>query len=145
MGAFADAVASGAVVSLHNDGSVSPPTPVLNIQTAVTRRTRAGTVHGADQCITLDHALRAHTINAARTLHRDKLIGSLEVGKLADFTELAADPYAVDPAQLAEKATVSGTWLGGERIDLDAFVGAISGADAGPHEHLMGHPRHTCC
>ena len=40
--AFADAVASGAVVSLHNDGSVSPPTPVLNIQTAVTRRTRAG-------------------------------------------------------------------------------------------------------
>ena len=96
-GAFADAVASGAVVSLHNDGSVSPPTPVLNIQTAVTRRTRAGTVHGADQCITLDHALRAHTIDAARTLHRDKLIGSLEVGKLADFTELTADPYAVDP------------------------------------------------
>ncbi|WP_396931485.1 amidohydrolase [Mycolicibacterium sp.] len=144
-GAFADAVASGAVVSLHNDGSVSPPTPVLNIQTAVTRRTRAGTVHGAGQCITLDHALRAHTINAARTLHRDKLIGSLEAGKLADFTELAVDPYTVDPAQLAEKATVSGTWLGGERIDLDAFVGAISGTDAGPHEHLMGHPRHTCC
>lgn len=29
--AFADAVASGACVSLHNDGSVSPPTPVLNL------------------------------------------------------------------------------------------------------------------
>jgi predicted amidohydrolase YtcJ len=143
--AFADAVASGAVVSLHNDGSVSPPTPVLNIQTAVTRRTRAGTVHGADQRITLDQALRAHTINAARTLHRDKLIGSLEVGKLADFTELAADPYAVDPAQLAEKATVSGTWLSGERIDLSTFVGAIRGHDPGPHAHLADVPRHTCC
>ncbi|MCV7347187.1 amidohydrolase [Mycolicibacterium rhodesiae] len=144
-GAFADAVASGAVVSLHNDGSVSPPTPVLNIQTAVTRRTRAGTVHGAEQCISLDHALRAHTINAARTLHRDNLIGSLEVSKLADFVELAADPYAVDPADLAVKAGVIGTWLSGERIDLGAFVGAVSGTDPGPHEHLMDHPRHTCC
>jgi predicted amidohydrolase YtcJ len=144
-GAFADAVASGAVVSLHNDGSVSPPTPVLNIQTAVTRRTRAGTVHGAKQCITLDQALRAHTIDAARTLHRDKLIGSVEVGKLADFTELAADPYAVDPARLADSATVKGTWLAGERIDLDAFVTAVSGTDPGQHAHLADEPRHTCC
>jgi predicted amidohydrolase YtcJ len=144
-GAFADAVASGAVVSLHNDGSVSPPTPILNVQTAVTRRTRAGNVHGADQAITLDQALRAHTINAARTLHRDKLIGSLEVGKLADFTELTADPHAVDPTQLADKAQVSGTWLSGERIDLAAFVGAVSGTEPGQHAHLAEQPRHTCC
>ncbi|GAY17037.1 amidohydrolase [Mycobacterium sp. shizuoka-1] len=142
---FADAVASGAVVSLHNDGSVSPPTPVLNIQTAVTRRTRAGTVHGAAQAITLEQALRAHTIDAARTLHRDKLVGSLEVGKLADFTELTADPYAVDPAELADKARVSGTWLGGERIDLAAFTGAVGGTDPGQHAHLAGQPRHACC
>jgi predicted amidohydrolase YtcJ len=111
----------------------------------VTRRTRAGTVHGAAQCISLDQALRAHTINAARTLHRDNLIGSLEVGKLADFTELAADPYAVDPAHLAEKATVTGTWLSGERTDLSAFVGAVSGTDPSPHAHLADAPRHTCC
>ena len=130
--AFGDAVASGAVVSLHNDGSVSPPTPVLNIQTAVSRRTRAGNVHGADQAISLDHGLRAHTIDAARTLHRDKLVGSIEVGKLADFTELTADPYTVDPAHLADTAQVSGTWLSGKRIDLDAFVGAVRGADAAP-------------
>ncbi|SBS77908.1 Amidohydrolase 3 [uncultured Mycobacterium sp.] len=144
-GAFADAVASGAVVSLHNDGSVSPPTPVLNIQTAVTRRTRAGTVHGADQGITLDQALRAHTIDAARTLHRDKMIGSLEVGKLADFTELTADPYAVDPAQLADKAQVGGTWLSGERIDLATFARAVGGTEPGQHAHLVERPRHTCC
>ena len=143
--AFGDAVASGAVVSLHNDGSVSPPTPVLNIQTAVSRRTRAGNVHGADQAISLDHALRAHTIDAARTLHRDKLVGSIEVGKLADFTELTADPYTVDPAQLADTARVSGTWLSGNRIDLDAFVGAVRGADAAPHAHLADQAPHSCC
>lgn len=37
--AFGDAAASGAVVSFHNDGSVSPPSPILNIATAVTRLT----------------------------------------------------------------------------------------------------------
>ncbi|HEY5150205.1 MAG TPA: amidohydrolase [Mycobacterium sp.] len=143
--AFGDAVASGAVVSLHNDGSVSPPTPVLNIQTAVSRRTRAGNVHGADQAISLDQALRAQTIDAARTLHWDKLVGSIEVGKLADFTELTADPYTVDPAILADTARVGGTWLSGHRIDLDAFVGAVRGADAAPHAHLADQAQRSCC
>ena len=33
---FRGAFDSGAVVSFHNDGAVSPPTPLLNIRTAVT-------------------------------------------------------------------------------------------------------------
>jgi len=142
---FADAAASGAVVSFHNDGSVSPPTPVLNIQTAVTRRTRSGAVHGPGQTMSMDQALRAHTIDAARTLHREDLVGSIAVGKLADFTELAADPYAVDPARLAETARVTGTWLGGQRVDLDSFLGAVGGADAAPHAHLAAKAGHRGC
>lgn len=142
---FADASASGAVVSFHNDGSVSPPSPILNIATAVTRRTRSGAVHAPEQTMPLHQALRAHTIDAARTLHRDKLVGSITVGKLADFTELAADPYAVDPADLAEAAAVQGTWLGGERTDLDAFLGAVRGTDATPHAHLATRPAKSGC
>ena len=103
------------------------------------------TVVGADQAISLDHGLRAHTIDAARTLHRDKLVGSIEVGKLADFTELTADPYTVDPAHLADTARVSGTWLSGNRIDLDAFTGAVRGADAAPHAHLAEQTPRSCC
>lgn len=143
--AFADAVASGACVSFHNDGSVSPPTPVINVQTAASRRTRAGNVHGAEQAITLDQALRAQTINAARTLHREHLVGSIAVGKLADFVELTADPYTIDPAELAEKAWVTGTWLSGERIDLDAFLSAVGGGDNSEHAHLAEHPNPGCC
>jgi predicted amidohydrolase YtcJ len=135
---FADAVASGACVSLHNDGSVSPPTPVLNVATAVTRRTRTGNVHDPDQVITLDQALRAQTIDAAKTLHRETLVGSISVGKYADFTELTADPYTVDPADLAESAQVNGTWVGGQRVDLDAFLAAVGATDARPHAHLNG-------
>jgi predicted amidohydrolase YtcJ len=134
--AFADAVASGVCVSLHNDGSVSPPTPIINIQTAASRRTRAGNVHGADQAITLDQAWRAQTINAARTLHRENVVGSISVGKFADFVELTADPYSVDPAQLAEAVQVTATWVGGQRIDLDAFLAAVGGGDNTEHAHL---------
>ncbi|MHA7269755.1 amidohydrolase [Arthrobacter sp. HLT1-20] len=141
--AFGDAFESGACVSFHNDGSVSPPTPILNVQTAVTRRTRSGLVHGGEQRVSVDAALRAHTINAARSLHRDQLIGSITPGKLADFVELAADPYAVEADRLAELATVNGTWVGGERIDLQAFLAAARNEDPEPHGHLA-HKQHSC-
>jgi len=143
--AFGDAAASGAVVSFHNDGSVSPPSPILNIATAITRRTRSGAVHGPEQTMSLDQAVRAHTIDAARTLHREDLVGSITVGKLADFTELAADPWSVDPERLADTATVTGTWLAGERVDLDRFLGAVGGTDGAPHAHLATKPAPGCC
>ena len=144
--AFNDAVTSGATVSLHNDGSVSPPTPLLNVQTAITRRTRSGAVHAPEQCISIDEALRAHTINAARTLHRDDLVGSIAAGKLADFVELSGDPYEVEPARLADTITVKGTWLGGHRIDTDEFLAAARALDPTPHAHLrdQNHSKHCC-
>ncbi|WP_336088017.1 amidohydrolase [Nocardia sp. SSK8] len=135
-----DALATGACVSLHNDGPVSPPSPLTNIQTVVTRRTRAGTVHGADQAIPLDAALRAQTIDAARTLRREHLVGSIEIGKLADFVELSADPYAIDPTQLAT-IEVRGTWLGGHRIDLDAFLAGLPTPTAPNPQPPLG----RCC
>lgn len=143
--AFGDAVASGACVSLHNDGSVSPPAPVVNIATAVTRRTRDGGVHRPDQAITLDQAWRAQTIDAARTLRRDHLVGSVEVGKLADFVELSADPWTVEPEALIDTVAVTGTWLGGHRIDLDAFLTAVGGSDAAEHAHLAERNAKSCC
>jgi predicted amidohydrolase YtcJ len=143
--AFADAVASGACVSLHNDGSVSPPTPVTNIATAVTRRTRGGTVHGPEQAISLDQAWRAQTIDAARTLRRDHLVGSLSPGKLADLVELTADPWTVAPEELIGAVRVTGTWLGGRRVDLDAFLTAVGGADNTEHAHLTTRTATGCC
>ncbi|CAN5325182.1 amidohydrolase [soil metagenome] len=143
--AFGDAVRSGACVSFHNDGSVSPPTPLLNVQTAVTRRTRSGTVHAPEQSIDIDTALKAHTINAARTLHRDHLVGSIAPGKLADFVELTADPYQVDPQTLDDSVTVSATWLGGQRVDLEAFLSAANGQDSTAHAHLASRGRSHHC
>ncbi len=139
---FRDAVDAGLCVSFHNDGSVSPPLPLLNIQAAVTRTTASGAVHGVEQAISLDQAVAAETIDAARTLHRDHEVGSITVGKFADFVELSADPWTVDPAVLVEKVTVRATWRGGRRIDTDAFLAEVKAIDPAEHGHLARHGLH---
>ena len=140
-----DAFASGALVTFHNDGFVSPPVPLLNIQAMTTRRSVSGTVHGPEQQVSLDHAFRAHTINAARQLFRDQDLGSLKVGKLADLVQLSTDPYAVDSDKITELVTVQGTWVNGAKIDTDVFMTNIEVIDPSEHHDL---PQvaltHTC-
>lgn len=145
--AIGDAFRSGAVVSFHNDGSVSPPIPLLNWQATTTRQTASGKVHGANQAISLDDAIKAHTVNAAHMLGRDHEIGSIEVGKLADFVELSFDPYQADLHKLTEQVKVLGTWVGGKKIDLDAFLAQVEAMDPTEHKDLAQHVHSTkkCC
>jgi predicted amidohydrolase YtcJ len=131
-----DAFRSGALVTFHNDGSVSPPIPLLNIQCMVTRRTPSGTLHGPEQQISLDQALRAHTINAAHQLFRDKDLGSIEVGKFADFVQLSVDPYTVDAGKLSSEVKVCGTWVNGKKADPAAFLARIESVDPTEHQDL---------
>ena len=131
-----DAFRSGALVTFHNDGAVSPPIPLLNIQSMVTRRSLSGNLHGPQQQISLHDAFKAHTINAARQLSRDHDLGSLEVGKLADFVELSADPYAVDSDKLTEQVKVLGTWVDGVKVDTDAFISHVKAIDPSEHKDL---------
>lgn len=128
-----DAFKSGASVSFHNDGLVTPPIPLLNVQTMVTRRTPSGELHGPIQQISLEDAFRAHTINAARHLFRDHDLGSIKVGKLADFVELSANPFEVDVTRLTDEVKVEGTWVGGHKPDLSKFIAEVQAVD--PTEH----------
>lgn len=134
--AWGDAVRTGATVCFHNDGPVSPPNMLLNIQTAITRATPSGTVHGPNQIISLDDALKAQTLNAARALFRDTEIGSLEVGKYADLVELSTDPYTADPRSLAAQVKVQGTWLGGRRLDTDAYIAQVTALGEATHQDV---------
>jgi len=59
--------------------------------------------------------LRAMTIDAAWQCHSDHEVGSLTVGKYADFIVLETDPRLVAPAQLSQIA-VQETWVSGERV-----------------------------
>jgi predicted amidohydrolase YtcJ len=101
--------------TLHTDGPCSPPGPLTLISTAVTRRcTIDNSVVGPDQAVSLDDAIRAVTIDAARQLGQGDRLGSLEKGKEADFTILESDPYKVSPDEIAD-IKVSETWVAGER------------------------------
>lgn len=109
------ALDAGLRISFHNDGNVSPPDPLGNIATAVTRKAKgSGRVLAPEQRISVAQAVRAQTIDAAWQLHLDGEIGSLEVGKCADLVVLSADPHAVDADALRE-ITVRATYLAGRQ------------------------------
>jgi predicted amidohydrolase YtcJ len=108
-------VKAGLPFTLHTDGPCSPPGPLALISAAVTRRCIIdNSVVGPDQAVSLEEAMRAVTINAARQLGQGDRLGSLEKGKEADFTILESDPYKVSADEIAD-IKVSETWVAGER------------------------------
>ena len=107
---------AGAPFALHSDFNlvVTPLSPLLAAWCAVNRIGADGeTVLAPGERISVDRALRAITIDAAYILNRDDRLGSIEVGKHADFTVLADDPYEVDPRNLKD-IEVCETVLAGE-------------------------------
>ena len=86
--------------SLHSDLPMAPVQPLLAVATAVTRTSVSGKVHGPEQRVSLDSALRAVTIDAAWSLRMDREIGSIAAGKRADFAVLEQDPYEVAAAEI---------------------------------------------
>lgn len=113
LGEFARA---GVRFSISSDAPVADPRPMEAVQAAVSRITRRGTQLGSDDlAVSVDAALRAHTITAARALGREDDLGSLEPGKRADFAVLDADPYETGPGRISEIG-VRATWIGGERV-----------------------------
>jgi len=63
----------------------------------------------------VDAALHAITLGAAYTLHLDHEIGSIEIGKRADFCVLREDPRALGAENLKD-AGVIGTVVGGRPL-----------------------------
>jgi predicted amidohydrolase YtcJ len=74
--------------------------------------TASGRVLGPRERVSAYDALRMMTFNAAYILHRDHEIGSIRVGKRADFAVLGDDPLSIDPMGLRD-IKVLGTIVGG--------------------------------
>ena len=88
--------------SLHSDLPMGPAAPLALAGYAVNRRTPSGRVVGPEQRIDVDSALRGVTIEAAYSWRQDDKIGSIAPGKIANFTVVHEDPYAIDPAKLQD-------------------------------------------
>ena len=108
-------VRAGVPVTLSSDAPVAQPRPLEAIQVAVTRVTRRGHKLGPDDLrIDALTALRGHTIEAARSIGREDDLGSLEVGKYADFAVLSSDIEEVSPEDIGEIRVLQ-TWIDGTR------------------------------
>lgn len=112
MDACATALREGVPLAIHSDAPVTPLAPLFTAWCAVNRVTPAGRVLGPEERIPVADALRAITLGAAYTLKLDGEVGSIEVGKRADFCVLGEDPLAVPPEALKD-VPVWGTVLGG--------------------------------
>jgi len=92
-----------------SDCPMEPLSPLLGIQTAVTR------AFFPEEQISADQALCIYTIDAAFSSNEEDIKGSLEEGKLADIVVLSDDPLAVSPKKIGD-VKVEMTIVGGRVV-----------------------------
>ena len=106
----------GVNVTNSSDASVTYPDWRQGVESAVLRKDKAtGKVLGPEQCITVEQAIRSYTINGAWQDHQEHIRGSIEVGKLADFTIIKDDILTIDPNKIHE-IPVLYTIVGGKTV-----------------------------
>ncbi len=88
---------AGVTIGFGSDWCNSPLNPFYGLLLASKRFNYKGrTDWGAGERITIADAVRHWTIGSAETMFMDKDIGSIEVGKLADFVMFNTDPLKAD-------------------------------------------------
>lgn len=88
--------------TLHSDCPITAISPLFSVWAAVNRVTKAGVVLGEKQKIDVISALKAMTIYGAKLNFEENEIGSIEVGKYADFVVVDEDPVSIDPMKIKD-------------------------------------------
>lgn len=109
---------SNAIIAAGSDFPVESPNPFYGLHASITRQDHDNLPVGGwyeDQKMTRIEALRSFTLDAAYAGHQEKLIGSLEVGKKADFILLARDILTMPESEIWQ-SQVSQTWVAGKKV-----------------------------
>jgi hypothetical protein len=109
----------GIPLSFHSDLPMGPSDPLGMMSCAVNRITQSGRVAAPEQRVSAEEALRAVTIEAARSWRREHDLGSIEAGKIANFTIVDESPLDVSPAEI-DSIAVLGTFFEGRSFPLRA-------------------------
>lgn len=102
----------GIPLSFHSDLPMGRSDPIGMMSCAVNRITQSGRVAAPEQRIEVMAALRAVTIDAAQSWRKEHELGSIEVGKIANFTVVDRNPLDVEPEEL-DHIDVVGTFFRG--------------------------------
>ena len=85
-----------------SDCPLVPPSPLMGMYAAATRRAENGELVGADQKIQVEAAVALYTSGAARACGLESAAGSLEPGKSADLVLLSSNPLTTAPDQIKD-------------------------------------------
>jgi hypothetical protein len=116
---------AGARLSFHSDSPMAPARPMFLVWSAVNRIGLSGQkVLGPEERVTTEEAFRAITIDAAHALRKENEIGSIEIGKRANFTVFEENPITADPQALKDLA-IWGTVYEGEKYQIEKASQAL--------------------
>ena len=112
---------AGAIVAAGSDAPVltKDPQPFVNMEFGVTRARHGLPPVSPQQRLNIRDLIDAYTINGARALNRASEIGSLEVGKSADFIIVDQNILALadqgHPEKIGETKVLE-TWFMGKKV-----------------------------
>lgn len=116
--AFKSLIDADTKVAFSSDWPVAPASVLDGIYAAVTRRTLDDKNPGGwvpEQKVTVEHALKSYTQNGAYASFEEKIKGTLEVGKLADFVIISENITKVDPVRIKDLEILD-TYVGGKNV-----------------------------
>lgn len=104
-------------ICFGSDWTVAPLDPLKGIYAAVTRKLKIpeNEPFNLIEKISVEEAVKAYTINAAYSSYEEKIKGSIEVGKLADFIVLSENIFEIEPNKILDTNVIM-TIMDGEII-----------------------------
>ncbi|WP_240530065.1 amidohydrolase [Novosphingobium sp. PC22D] len=92
-----------------------PIGPMVGLYAAISRKGPSGRVHGIEEAVSREDAIRMYTANGAYLSWEEGIKGTLEPGKLADMIVLDHDPLTVPIDKLMD-VKVDMTFVGGKLV-----------------------------
>ncbi|WP_018969179.1 amidohydrolase [Rubritalea marina] len=122
-----DVERAGVSYSFHSDMPMAPGQPLFLMHCGVNRITPTGRVAAPEQRVSRLGALKAVTLDAAYSLQLEHEVGSIEAGKLANFTILAENPITCEPTAIKD-IPIWGTVNEGRVLKIKAHPSATGKA-----------------
>jgi len=100
------------------DAPVEPLNPIPSFYASIARKTLKGQPEGGyepEQKMSREQALRSYTMDAAYGAFQEKVLGSLQVGKYADFTIFSKDIMVIPEEEILQTEVVM-TLVGGKVV-----------------------------